>query len=520
MRNVFIASALVLLALASCGKESTGSGGDGAGNIILTVSGEPVVTVSRADGRTAKEGNVMNTLSLWLVKNDEILIHKHLITPGDDPDKVEVIFSKDGRSASMKFTDIPRGDCTLYVVANYDDLDDGVYKEGTKIDDGFRNMLLSKTEIPDGESPEFGDEGMPCSAVVNLSVSAGDNYVSARLLRCVGRLTISVRNNIAYSSLFFRSVGLSRQNPSLAYIFEHDNRIPPESRNISFPDLTEIQRVDALTDEPVPIYDTYLYETAPEDEAEPFTFSLFGAVYRDSYKTEDVVIDYRQEYTFDADMYGSLNSNDLFLLRSAASENYYLGDDGGLTYRFFSGDTELKYHRGIENYFWKFSGTGNSTITNVATGRQIKLDGTEASMVADGDGSSFRLNSGSDWSGSTRLPGIRFSSGDYSLTIDPDLGLYGTNNKNNAEETHWMARKVDVVESGAVPYFKDAEYEIPLVERPITYIDEYGVSRELRHIYRNEHVKLNIGVFYNRELGEFDFQVEPWERKDSETTFD
>lgn len=518
MKTKVIAYALSLLNLflaVSCGKDSVGSGQDGTGTVVVTLSGEPFSTVTR----TAQEGNVMNTLSLWLVRNDEILIHKHLLTPGTESNDVEVNFAEDGKSATMKFTDIPRGNCTLYVVANYKDLDHGEYVEGAKIDDGFKNMLLSKTEIPDCGSPTFGEEGMPCSAAIDFSVSAGENQVSARLLRCVGRLTISVRNNIAESSMFFKSVGLSRQNPSLAYVFEHDKEIPAASNNLAFPELSEIKRVDALTQDPVVIYDTYLYETTPEDQAEPFTFSLFGAVYRDSYKTEDVELGDRQEYSFGSDL-SSITVGDTFVLRSSASGNYYIGDNNGLTYRFFSGDTELKYHRGIENYFWKFSGTSNSTITNVATGRQIKLDGAEASMVADGDGSSFRLNSGSDWSGSTKLPGIRFSSGNYSLTIDPDLGLYGANNKNSAEETHWMARKVDVVESGAVPYFKDAEYEIPLVERPITYIDEYGVSRELRHIYRNEHVKLNIGVFYNRELGEFDFQVEPWERKDSETTFD
>lgn len=506
---------LVLLALAfsSCGKETAGSGEDGTGNIILTVSEAPAVTVTRA-GRTAREGNVMNTLSLWLVKNDEILIHKHLVTPGDDPDKVEVIFSEDGRSASMNFTDIPRGDCTLYVVANYDDLDDGIYKEGTKIDDGFRNMLLSKTEIQDGESPEFGDEGMPCSAVVNLSVSAGNNYVSARLLRCVGRLTISVRNNIAGCSLFFRSVGLSKQNPSLAYIFEHDNQIPPESRNVSFPDLTELKRVDALTDEPVPIYDTYLYETTPGEESDPLTFSLFGAVYRDSYKTEDVEIDYRQEYTFGSDMSGSLTPNDLFLLRSAASENYYIGDDDGLTYRYFSGDTELTYHRGIENYFWLFSGSNSATLTNIGTGRQISLDGETAGMVGGGNGTLFTISKDGT------LSGVRFSSGGYSLAIDPDRNIYGANDRNGDLVTHWLYRRVNLGNAGSVPYFRDAEYEIPLVPRTLTYIDSYGIPQDLRRVYRNEHVQLTIGIFYNRELGQLDFQVEPWHRKDGETTFD
>lgn len=516
MKTKVIAFALSLLNLflaVSCGKDSVGSGQDGTGTVVITLSGEPFSNVTR----TAKEGNVMNTLSLWLVKNDEILIHKHLLTPGTESNDVEVDFAEDGKSATMKFTDIPRGNCTLYVVANYEDLDDGVYVQGAKIDDGFKNMLLSKTDLEDGKSPTFDEKGMPCSAAIDFSVSAGENQVSARLLRCVGRLTISVRNNIAESSMFFKSVGLSKRNASLAYVFEHDKEIPAESKNLAFPELSEIKRVDAQTQEPVVIYDTYLYETTPEDQAEPFTFSLFGAVYRDSYKTEDVALGERQEYSFGSDM-SSVTTGDIFVLRSTASDNYYIGDNNGLTYRFFSGDTELKYHRGIENYFWRFSGTGTSKITNVATGRQIKLDGAVASMVDEGEGTNFNLNI--DWSGSTRLSGVRFSSGNYSLTIDPDLGLYGTNNKNNAKETHWLARKVNVVESGAVPYFKDAEYEIPLVERPITYIDKYGVSQKLRHINRNEHVKLNIGIFYNRELGEFDFQVEPWEEKDSETTFD
>lgn len=512
MKTKSIAFFLSLIALVSCGKDPSGSVLEGTGSVVVTLSGAPFSTVTR----TAQEGNVMNTLSLWLVRNDVILIHKHLLTPETESNDMDVDFAEDGKSATMKFTDIPRGNCTLYVVANYKDLDDGVYREGERIDDNFKNMLLSKTEISDGSSPTFDAEGMPCSAAIDFSVSAGENLVTARLLRCVGRLTISVRNNIAESSMFFRSVGLSRQNPSLAYVFEHDNEIPAGSRNLGFPELDGIKRVDAQTKDPVVIYDTYLYETAPEDQAEPFMFSLFGAVYRDSYKTEDVEIGERREYSFDANMTASATKDDTFLLRSAASGNYYIGDNDGLVCRFFSGDTELKYHRGIENYFWKFSGEVNSTITNVGTGRQIRLDGDDAEMVAAGDGTSFRLNT----EYLSASPSLRFSSGTYSLTVDPDLGLYGTNNRNDANETHWIVRKVNVVEAGSVPYFKNAEYEIPLVERPITYIDEYGVSRELRQIYRNEHVKLNIGVFYNRELGEFAFQVEPWDRKDSETTFD
>lgn len=506
-RSIFMAIAGVsLFILAACGKDSAGTAAKGTGDVVLTISNLPQVTVTR----TAREGNVMNTLSLWLVRDDVIVIHEHLLTRGEEND-VDVKFNEDGKSAVMMFRDIERGNYTLYVVANYKDLDKGYYKEGVKIDDAFRNIVLDPIE--DGKAPEFGEDGMPCSVAVDFSVGAGKNYVSAQLLRCVGRLTISVRNNIAGSSMFFRNVGLSKQNPTHSYAFEHDSEIPDESKNVSFPEMTGFVRVDAQTEEPVMIYDTYLYETTPESKAEPLTFSLFGAVYRDNYNMDDLKIAYRKEYIFDENMTTYAARNNMFLLRSAAFENYYIGDvDGVLRYRFFSGDTELRNHRGVENFFWEFSASSSSTITNVGTGRQIKLDGETASMVTAGSGTIFTLNRDTQ--------GLRFVSGNYSLTIDPDLGIYGSTDKSTSLTTHWLFRKVTAGQDNAVPYFVDAEYEIPLVPRTLTYIDRYGVAQALRHIHRNEHVKLTIGVFYNRELGQFDFQVEPWDRKSSEMTFD
>lgn len=506
-RNIVMAlMAVTMYISASCGKESSGTGTEGTGDLVLTISNLPQVTVSR----TAVD--VMNTLSLWLVRDDVIVIHEHLLTRGNEND-VDVTFNEDGKTAVMKFRDIERGNYTLYAVANYKDLDKGYYKEGVNIDDGFRNIVLDPIE--DGKAPEFGEVGVPCSAAVDFSIGAGENKVSARLLRCVARLTISVRNNIAGSSMFFRGVGLSKQNPTHAYAFEHENEIPAASKKVSFPEMTDFVRVDAQTEEPVMIYDTYLYETVPESEAEPLTFSLFGAVYGDDYSKDDLKIAYRKEYTFAENMTATATVSDMFLLRSAASDSYYIGDvDGVLRYRFFSGDTELRNHRGIENYFWRFTSNNSSTITNVGTGRQIRLDGATASMVAAGSGTSFRLTR------DRNVSGIRFVSGNYSLTIDPDLGIYGSAYKSASLATHWLFRKVEEGQDSAVPYFVDAEYEIPLAPRTMTYIDQYGVAQTLRHIHRNEHVKLTVGVFYNRELGQFDFQVEPWDKKDNETTFD
>lgn len=534
-----IATALMLLpAVFSCGKETPSAGGDGdggTGDLVLSLASAPEVTVTKG-GRTPKDGDEMNLLSIWIVNREsgEILVHEHLLARGDESSdeswspKVEYIdFAEDGKSAVMKFIDIPRGNCTLYAVANFRELDEGVYVAGAKIDDAFRDMMLSET-IASGKSPVYDDEnGMPCSAVVNFSIGAGENRVSAEMLRCVGRLTIAVRNNIEDSSIFFSEIGLSHQNPTNGYVFEHDGgAIPAVSGNVEFPELESPVRVDAMSADPIPIYDTYLYETDPlSTEPGKFTFSLFGAVYRKSVSADEVRIAWRQEYIFAENNSTSATLSDMFVIRSAASDNYYIGDeDGKLVVRFFSGDTELRHHKGIENWFWKFSGSSSTTITNVATGRQIRLSGETASVADAREGTTFSIITNDSLSGTgtgTLGSGIRFLAPDgYSLTISTEETVCGTDDKANTPETHWFFRKVEEGEEEAIPYFVGAEYEIPRVDRTMTYIDEYGIAQELNHISRNQHIRLNIGVFYNRELAQLEFEVEPWREKESETTFD
>ena len=529
---------MILPTLFSCGKETSSDGSEngGTGDLVLNIATAPEVTVTKGEGsKTPKEGNVMNLLSIWIVNREsgEILVHEHLLARGDNTSDEStstqvgyVNFAEDGKSAQMKFMDIPRGNCTLYAVANFRELDEGIYVVGAKIDDAFKDMMLNET-IASGESPVYDDvNGMPCSTVVDFSIGAGENRVSAEMLRCVGRLTIAVRNNIEDSSIFFREIGLSHQNPTNAYVFEHEGgAIPAVSKDVAFPELKNIVRVDAMTADPVPIYDTYLYETDPLSVTpDKFTFSLFGAVYRKTVSSDDVRLAWRQEYLFSENNTTSYNLSDMFVIRSAASNNYYIGDsDGKLAIRFFSGDTELRHHKGIENWFWKFTGTSSSTITNVATGRQIRLSGETAEMVEAGEGTTFSIISNDviSGTGTSTSSGLRFRAPDgYSLTVNTEEQLYGSNNRNNTLETHWYFRKVEKGAEEAIPYFDGAEYEIPRVNRTMTYIDEYGVAQELNHIGRNQHIRLNIGVFYNRELSQLEFEVEPWRKKDSETTFD
>lgn len=68
--------------------------------------------------------------------------------------------------------------------------------------------------------------------------------------------------------------------------------------------------------------------------------------------------------------------------------------------------------------------------------------------------------------------------------------------------------------------FIGSEVDIPRERRPIKIVDKYGDAQLLQQIKRNEHVTVSINIFYNRELGQFDFKVSSWKEVSNETTFD
>lgn len=61
---------------------------------------------------------------------------------------------------------------------------------------------------------------------------------------------------------------------------------------------------------------------------------------------------------------------------------------------------------------------------------------------------------------------------------------------------------------------------LPSGEIKINYIDDYGVSKLLTRIKRNEHVTVSINVSYDREYMQFGFTVKAWKTTNNTTTFD
>lgn len=500
MRKRLFISLIALVTLFSCGKEVTPSPCTSrTGTLHISFD------MGASTKAGAKDGDIINKGSLWLVdsKDEEIMAFR--------------TFSPNAASAVVTMESIQRGDYTLYVVANYSGLD--TYTNG-KIDDKFKKHLL-KT-VAAGESPTFTEgSGMPCSSVQQVHIAAGENYVSAHLQRCVGRLSINVRNNISSHKLAIGGIGLSDNNPTTGYLFpSSDGSIPPSATDVAFPELT--QHVVLATNENKDVYDVYLYDTGEATSANGITFTLFGAIYEDQTPDENIAISSRDDYSF-GDNSTSISAGGPYVIRSASSSTHYIGDLGasGLGVREFTGDAdeELKHYHEIDNFLWTVSGNSSQgTFQNVKTGGYITLDGANSGLGTSGTKFYFTRGTGNG--------GLLFSTKKqgkwYSLTLDPKAknGLSGTTDKESRGETGWLIRTAT---AGAVkvPYFIGSDYEIPRVKRTINYLDKHGNTQILKGISRNEHVEVSINVFYNREWGQFDFEVEGWNTiGGNETTFD
>ena len=497
MRKRLFISLIVLVTLFSCGKEVTPSPGtSGTGTLHISFD------MGASTKAGAKDGDIIKKGSLWLVdsKDEEIMAFR--------------TFSPNAASAVVTMESIQRGDYILYVVANYSGLD--TYTNG-KIDDNFKKHLL-KT-VAAGESPTFTEgSGMPCSSVQQVHIAAGENYVSAHLQRCVGRLSINVRNNISSHKLAIGGIGLSDNNPTTGYLFpSSDGSIPPSATDVAFPELT--QHVVLATNENKDVYDVYLYDTGEATSANGITFTLFGAIYEGKTPDEEISIS-QPKYSF-SNNDTNLSNGGEYLIRSAESNVIYIGDleNSGIGVREFSSDEVLKTYKDIKNFLWRAEVKGNQVkFKNVGTAMYITLSETTAGL--DSSGTQFYFTSG------TGNGGLLFSTikqwKRYSLTLNSDSnGLSGTKEKESNSRTRWFVRTATSSTGDYISHFIGSDYEIPRVKRTINYLDKYGNTQDLKSISRNEHVEVSINVFYNREWGQFDFEVEGWNTIDgNETTFD
>ena len=526
---------IILLALFSCAKESGERGSDdqGTGTLHVRFDIPANAGVTKVDGVSG--GGYGGTNNVLTNDKDNIIQHGRLFLV--DKNNIVVAYRKAvdkgngviGHSSGTEvITGIKRGDYKLYVFVN------GSEEQAKIFDDNHKTLVgsklastalletkLSKNDLVGGNSPTFADaEGIPCTFVTDVAISAGNNYVDAHLERCVGRLTIKVLNNIPDRKLAIRSIGLSADNPTNGYYF------PPSGNGsvgkVAFPELTET--IVFAPNENKTIFDHYVYET--DVLSEGLTFDLFGAVYGSG---ANVVF---EEIQFGQDIKSgwSPQTGEIYLLKSAASQNYYIGDldgEGKLGCSANSDDIVFAHRNDVKNYLWEVSvdNPGNSakyTFKNVGTKKFIKLNKNTLSLV-ESDGTGFSVPSSTSTDGYSFYEN-QWSSGwmfpkydNYYMTYNPGDNSLSGSTTNNDLNTKWILRKVEPFNEGG---FIKSEVAIPRKSRPIKIVDKYGDAQLLQQIKRNEHVTVSINIFYNRELGQFDFKVSSWKEVSNETTFD
>lgn len=495
-----LAAAFLALSTISCAKDTPAKDkpvyGEGEGNLHISFS-----TAGTTKAGTAQEGDIIKTGRLWLIDADDNVMRFY------SADNINVA------SGEVTIKNIKRGVYTLCILANCKELDS--YVEGSKIDEGFKRKLLPA--ISDGSAPAFTEEsGMPCSAVIHQEITVGENYVEAHLQRCVGRLSIRVHNNIGDSKIAIGAVGLSKNNPSTGYLFEpRDGSVPPTVTNLAFKDLAGITTISPY--ETKEVYDSYLYEIDATTAADGITFDLLGGIYDAAVSDEAISIAYRTQYNFGNNLsdLGDV-SGKKYLIRSVESSTRYIGDTGsgvGTTGE-FTEDSELEYFQDTPSYLWEFVGnSGSAKLKNVKTGNYLDKDLNMTADASKAQAFTITNNTGKF------LFGYYYNWwSTYYITYNSDNTLSVKRN-DTGTSAQWYLRLLDE-SSINEPYFKNAVREIPREARPIHYVDKYGAHNKLERIDRNEHITVTVNIFYNREMGEFKFEVEGWSEKDSETTFD
>lgn len=474
-RLTYISIAAILLAF-SCERLTPSTPpGEGDALQISIVSGN-------GETKSAKDGDLMNNLRVWMVKDGESVVNQYAsLTPG-------------AASATVSFDPISRGDYTIYIVANSTAL--GGYVKGSTIDDAFLKQTLP---VLVDKRPPFTDEtGMPLSLVKKVNVGPGVNRISAELLRVCGRIRITLLNKTADKAIFLSAATLNDQNPSSGYLFFADHAVPAGTSYGPF--ASQAGTIRIAPGEEDTVLDQYLYESGKGTET--LRLKLKGGLFGSD------VTSVTEKPSYEAGGNGNTYSaGKRYLIANKSDQRFFLkADASGVGLEYVGQDNELLAKTNLEDYLWSFSSSGTSPqIRNIGQKKYLQLSRYSASL----NNLATTVNT-STYNGAIRF--YRYSPYYlYKNNGSVDVGYNPT-----GQTAQWYLREVTTSDS---PLFVGAIRDI-VIDEPITYIDDYGIPVPLNDICRNDAIDIKVHVFYNETYERFYFEVQPWDNKNSDTTFD
>lgn len=535
MKRFLSILALGLVFLSSCLSELQGDRDEvsGPSNIVLKIS----TKVQTKGG--ASDGDVMSNLHIWLVYNNSVARY---LSQNDAACTIS------GSTATATFNDVPRGACTIYLVAN---LPEGnplpeTYAVGKSINEGFLKYVLP--EVVNYEPP-FGAStpGMPLSTSVSLSVGAGTNRVSAELVRTCAKLSITVRNNTTNNTIILKDLILTNKNPNVGYLFEQsDYSIPGTASFGPFKSITHSSGEtvsDVIPQGGERTYiKQYMYETATNGAAD-LGFEIVGGLFPKGtesaqLKTHELVGDNP------VSSINNLGPNEYYLIKNSKSD-YFLYYDSvnkqlkakeiALSSLLEMNDNDLKpYKWNISTDGTRISEIVNGSSINISTTGDISLkNGGTVKSAGYSTKGGFRFYNGSvngSWPNYvvntytlqvTESGEVKTYPNKQSVYfIPPELSYYVAEEKS----CYFQLYKVTFVEESEAklvgPDGTLADVYFDKTISSLNYINKYGTPVPLEQIRRNQDVKIVVNIHYNPNSGVLYFETTDWVKDNNETTFD
>ena len=546
--------AIGLLFLTSCLNELQGDREEttGPSNIVLNIATKPQTKLG-----AASDGDVMSNLHIWLVYGTTV---KGYLCQDDAECKIT------GSTATAIFENVPRGACTLYLVANLPNNSTlpTSFGVGSTITDDFLKYVLP--EVVNHEPPYGASTpGMPLSTSVSLSVGAGTNKVSAELVRTCAKLSITVRNNTTNNTIILKDLIFTNKNPNVGYLFEQsDYSIPGTASFGPFKSITHSSGEtvsDVIPQGGERTYiQQYMYETATNGAAD-LGFEIVGGLFpkgTESAQLKEVstTIPAHHELVGDKPVSSiNLGPNEYYLIKNSMSDHDYF-----LYYDSVDKDKPLKAKEiplssllkmddnELKPYKWNISTDGTS-ISEIVDWSSINISTTGAiSLINGGEVKS---------AGYSTEKGFRFYNGSVVkgwFNNNYDVTTYTLQVTESGEVTRF-ARNL-TVKSNKKPalsgYVADEEscyfqlYKVKFVKEntsssgvklvgpdntladvyfdktisSLNYINKYGIPVPLEQIRRNQDVKIVVNIHYNPNSGVLYFETTDWVKDNNETTFD
>ena len=483
-KAIITATLLAAFALTACEKTPQTSGD----------KGELVINIGQASTRSAKDGDTMNSLKVWMFKDGKSQYRK--VNP-------------QAAQATVTFDNMARGEYDLYILAN----DPGSYGENsTKADLNAATLPV----LTDNRPPFSDTNAMPLSLVQKVSVGPGKNEIDAQLLRVCGRVRVTVRNKAEDKKVFISQLALTDKNPSTGYLFPHDGTAPDGTTHGAFANFESITGIEPGKE--AQILDTYLYETGTIDA---IGLSFTGGLFDGGYSGEPTVkeTEVKRYKMTGSETNTTIENGEEYFIASASNPRFFLGADAGnaLDVKQFGTDDELIFYSDATKYLWGFSYDRNGTrMQNFKTEQYLTiptdrnkvpyLTDTQSTISTEADGGRYFYSSsrGNNY---------------YLSNNNGEPGIYTSRNNPSSTEK-WYLRRATVASTVTIRTLEKAEKDIDVTRPFLTRINNYGSTDKITGISRNEDLNVVVNIYYSTKLGAFTFEVQGWDEHSTGTSFD